>query len=263
MAGCSTDSEEAVFVFKGEHVKVPEFKSSYLTWLNSEGYGDSQKMRESFLFTWVIDEIMYDKGVQEGIEYLPDIAKKIEEYKKELIIKTMKKKIEEEVFSMSDEKIKNYYMEHKKDFLREKLYRLSAVRVKTKKKADKVMEMLKNGDFRIGILSARYSDDKNLASNNGDYGLFSDDIMDSVWRDSVINGDIGDALGPFRDSEGYYTILEISGFAYKRELSFKRAYHLIVKQMMESQDKEKWSEYRKKLIRNYGVKINLDKLNWE
>lgn len=256
------EDKNILFVLKGDVTTVAEFKNDYYNWTQTSGLSDDGEMRMSYLYSRLSDEILYDKGIKEGVEYLPQIADNIKQYKRELIIKTMKARVNSEIYSLDDEITKKYYVENKSRFMRDKLYRLTAVRVKKKDKADEVMSLLKKGES-VRVLSARYSDDKQLANNDGDWGLFSQDIMDESWKKAVVDGTLGSILGPFRDSEGYFTIMEISGFAYKRELSYNRAYPLIVKNIIGSKGKNKWVDYQNTMFRNYGVKINLDNLNWK
>ena len=147
-------------------------------------------------------------------------------------------------------------------FLREKLYRLYAVRVTNRKKADDIAQQLRNG-ANIKILSASLSDDEMLARNNGEFGLFSSDVMPDAWKDDVLAGLPGEILGPYLDSENFYTIIEIAGFAYKRHLSFNLAYPMIVEEMIAKYGSEKWDGYRDRMMTEYGAKINVENLRWE
>ncbi len=257
------EKNEPVFILKGEKVTVDQFKTRYTKWIHEKGYGDSSDMRKRFLYSWVTDEIMYNRGKMEGVEYLPEISEKVEKYKKSLIIESMKKRAWQNIYSLSEERIKKYYMENKNEFVRDKLFRIYALRVKDSRTAVKLQRMLEKGEGRIDMLSTRFSDDRQLANNNGDWGLFSSDVMDPAWKEEVLNARLGDILGPFRDAEGYHTLLEVSGFAYRRPLSFKRAYHLIVQKLIQQKGEERWNKYTTNLIHHFGAMINIEKLNWE
>lgn len=261
--GCHQYENDAIFTFKDEMVTTQEFKTRYSKWLNDSGFSDSMSMRKKFLYSTISDEVLYEKGIREGIEYLSENTDKIENFKKKLILEYMKKNLMSEIYGINENRLRAYYVENQEQFKRDKLYRLSAVRVKKKSLAKKIIKMTKSGKNSLGVLSARYSDDKNLAVMNGDWGLFSPDIMDPTWKNLVIKAKLGQLIGPIEDSEKYFTVLEITGFAYKRYLDFKKAYPLMVEVMIKDSGEEKWNLYQQEIVKNYGARVNLEKLNWE
>jgi len=256
------NDENIVYVFKGDVTPISEFKSRYQIWLRKNGMTDSPEMRKNFLYGELSDKLLYETGLKEGVEYIPEIKNKIDDYKKNIIIEHMKKRTHKEIYSIDDEMVRSYYLENKDLFLRDRLHRLYAVRVNNKKTAEEIGDQLRKGGS-IRLLSARFSTDENLSRNNGDWGLFSEDVMDELWKKDVLATLPGDILGPYLDSENYYTIIEIAGYAYKRHLSFNRAYPIIVEKLINTQSSEKWDNYRDMMIREYGAKINLENLNWE
>jgi peptidyl-prolyl cis-trans isomerase C len=268
ICGCKNqrNDEKVLFVFKGEKVLVSEFRHLYKRWLAQKNIDDSRETRESFMYNWIADEILHDKGVREGIEYLPEVALKLKEYKKQLIIEYMHKTVENDMYRLSEEDVRTYYHEHKSEFEREKLFRLTAVRLRDRVLADQIVSQIENGNssgMSLGMLSARYSDDEFLVDANGDWGLFSEDVMDPSWKNLVLNGKLGDLIGPVRDGDGFFCIIEISGYAYKRQLSYRRAYPLIIRKMVGKDGSRIMEEYRSTLIKHYGVKINTEYLSWE
>ena len=147
-------------------------------------------------------------------------------------------------------------------FFRDKLYRLYALRVSNKKIAEDIVSQLRKG-ASIKMLSARFSNDEALSRNNGDWGLFSEDVMDELWKNDVLSALPGEILGPYLDSDNFYTIIEIAGFAYKRQLSFNLAYPLIIEELIGLSGGEKWDRFRDVMIKEYGAKINIENLDWE
>lgn len=261
--GCnSTDDSSIIYVFKGEVTSVSDFKVRYNLWLRQSGLNDSGELRKSFLFNELSEKLLYENGIKEGVENIPEVRMKIEAFRKKTIIEFAKKRIKQEIYSIDDEAVRKFYSENKEMFLRDKLYRLYAVRVTGKKNAEEILEQLRNG-ANIRIISARYTNDEILARNNGDWGLFSEDVMDELWKKDIVAGLPGEIFGPYHDADNYYTIIEIAGFAYKRHLSFNLAYPLIIEHLINAQGSEKWDGYRDIMIKEYGAKINTENLNWE
>lgn len=260
---CSDLNDKGVvYVFKGEAVSVSDFKAKYTLWLRQNGLVDSEEMRGNYLFNELSELLLYETGLKEGIESIPEVKIKIDNFRKKTIIEYMKKKMRKEIYAIDNETVRAYYAENRDKFLRDKLYRLYAVRVSSKKSAEEIAEQLRKG-ASIRMLSTQFSKDEMLARNNGDWGLFSEEVMDELWKNDVLSGLPGEILGPYLDSDNFYTIIEIAGFAYKRHLSFNLAYPLIVEELVEEQGENKWDRYRDIMIKEYGAKINMESLNWE
>ena len=263
LLSCSNFKDDSVmYVFKGDVVSVSDFKLKYSLWLRQNNMTDSGEMRKNYLFRELSEKFLYEMGKSEGVGDIPEIKNKIEDFKRKTIVEYMNKRTKREVYAIDDEAVRQYYIENKDMFLRDKLYRLYAVRVTNRKKAEDIVQQLRNG-ANIRILSASLSDDDILARNNGDWGLFSDDVMGESWKDDVLASFPGEILGPYLDSENFYTIIEIAGFAYRRHLSFNLAYPLIVEEMTAKYGTEKWDKYRDRMMTEYGAKINIENLRWK
>ena len=254
--------DPVVYVFKGDVVSLSDFKLKYNLWLRQNNMPDTEEMRKNYLFRELSEKFLYEMGKSEGVGDIPEIKNKIEDFKRKTIVEYMNRKTKREIYAIDDEIVRQYYIENKDKFLRDKLYRLYAVRVNSKKNAEDIAQQLRNG-ASIRILSASLSDDEMLARNNGDWGLFSADVMGETWKDDVLASFPGEILGPYLDSENFYTIIEIAGFAYKRHLSFNLAYPLIVEELIAEYGTEKWDEYRDKMMTEYGAKINVGNLRWK
>ena len=258
----STENSSIAYVFKGEVISVADFKIRYNLWLRQNGLNDSGDLRKSFLFNELSEKLLYENGIKEGVENIPEVRMEIEAFRKKTIVKYTKKRIKQEIYSIDDEAVRTFYSENKDSFIRDKLYRLYAVRVDSKKKSEEILEQLRNG-ANIRMISARYSTDETLSRDNGDWGLYSEDVMDDLWKKDIVAGLPGEIFGPYHDADNYYTIIEIAGFAYKRHLSFNLAYPLIIEHLINAQGSEKWDKYRDIMIKEYGAKINTENLNWE
>jgi len=254
--------DSVVYVFKGDVVLVSDFKLKYNLWLRQNNMSDSEEMRKNYLFRELSEKFLYEMGKSEGVEDIPEIRNKIDDFKRKTIVEYMSRRTKHEVYAIDDGAVRQYYIENKDKFLRDKLYRLYAVRVSNKKKADDIAQQLRSG-ANIRILSASLSDDEILARNNGEWGLFSPDVMGESWKDDVLASFPGEILGPYLDSENFYTIIEIAGFAYKRHLTFNLAYPLIVEELIAKYGTEKWDEYRDRMMTEYGAKINVENLWWK
>lgn len=262
MACSRVEDRNIIYLFKGEATTLAEFRRDYENWLAQSGRADSRELRRGYLENRVMEELLYRKGMLEGVEYLPDVRERINDYRRRIVIEKTRDMVDRGLYPIDDEEIKNYYVEHRDEFVRDRLYRLYAVRTKKKERAVEAYDLLATQGASVRLLSARYSDDKRLADMNGDWGLFSEDVMDDNWREEVTGKRIGDIVGPVRDGENYWTVIEIAGFAYKREIPLERAYPLILRKLRERVGDEDRRAHREKLLREYGVRINENNLDW-
>ena len=263
LCACGKFKEDpVVYVFKGDVVSLSDFKLKYNLWLRQNNMADSEEMRKNYLFRELSEKFLYEMGKSEGVGEIPEIKNKIEDFKRKTIVEYMNKKTKREVYAIDDEAVRRYYMENKDKFLRDKLYRLYAVRVTNRKNAEDIAQQLRSGG-NIRMLSSTLSNDEILARNNGELGLFSPDVMDESWKNDVLASFPGEILGPYLDSGNFYTIIEIAGFAYKRHLSFNLAYPMIVEDLIAKYGTEKWEGYRDRMMTEYGAKINVENLRWE
>ena len=254
--------DSVVYVFKGDVVSVSDFKLKYNLWLRQNNMADSAEMRKNYLFREISEKFLYEMGKSEGVGDIPEIKNKIEDFKRKTIVEYMSRKTKREVYAIDDEIVRRYYIENKDKFLRDKLYRLYAVRVNSRKNAEDIVRQLRSGG-NIRMLSSTLSNDEILARNNGEWGLFSEDVMEEIWKKDVLASFPGEILGPYLDSENFYTIIEIAGFAYKRHLSFNLAYPMIVEDLVAEYGADKWDGYRDRMMTEYGAKINVENLRWE
>ena len=262
LLSCNRGSGHVLYTNRGNVTTQEQFRQRYEEWLTTTRLPDTLAMRKKFLYESLLDEALYAQGVHESVELVPDVKERLEEVKRTLIVRHMRKKMEKEFFAFSEDAEKKYYQEHPQEFVRKRLYRLFAVRSFDAHQASLIAEQLrKGGDIRL--LSSRYSDDKVLAANGGDWGLFSADTMDEQWKELVLHGSLGDLFGPVKDSDGYWTVIQILGYAYKRKLSFNRARPLIIRKMMSKQEFQEWDKRVKTFLRNSGIRVDEHYLKWE
>lgn len=260
--GNSAGEEHLLYTDRGMVTTVEEFRTEYREWLTMTRLSDSLDIRKKFLYETLLDRALYSRGTHESVELLPTIREQVKEFKKRLILKHMREKLRKEVFSFTEESEWKYYENHPDEFVRKKLFRLFALRLHSEKLAKRLAKKVRSGGD-IRFLANRYSDDRILELSNGDWGLFSTDVMDPLWRDSVSDGSLGEIFGPLKDSDGYWVVIQILGYAYKRKLSFERVRPIILKKMMTQDDYKAWDERLHELLTKSGIRVNEQYLNWE
>ncbi|MCK5807642.1 peptidylprolyl isomerase [bacterium] len=260
--GNNVGNEHLLYTNRGKMTTVETFRQEYRDWRVMMQLSDSREMRKKFLYERLLNSLLYSRGSHEGVELLPEISAQVKEFQKRLIIKHMSEKLHKEVFSFTEESEWKYYETHSDEFTRKRLFRLFALRIHNAQTAKRLAKEVKQGGD-IRLLSSRYNDDRMLAMNNGDWGLFSNDVMDPLWRETVANGSLGEVFGPLKDSDGYWVVIQIFGYAYKRKLSFERVRPIIIKKMMKKEGYQKWQTHVRELLTQSGIRVNEEYLNWE
>ena len=111
--------DSVVYVFKGDVVSVSDFKLKYNLWLRQNNMPDSEETRKNYLFRELSEKFLYEMGKSEGVGDIPEIKKKIEDFKRKTIVEYMNMKTKREIYAIDDEIVRQYYIENKDKFLRD------------------------------------------------------------------------------------------------------------------------------------------------
>ena len=139
--------------------------------------------------------------------------------KQDLIIQKYKENFDKNV-KISDEEIKKYYDEHKKDYYKDEV-KASHILISTvdkngnplsdakkkeaKKKAEEVLKKAKSG-VEFSELAKEYSDDPGSAANGGDLGYFTKGQMVKPFEDAAFSLKPGEISGLVESDYGYHII---------------------------------------------------------
>ena len=137
----------------------------------------------------------------------------------DLIIQKYKENFDKNV-KISDEEIKKYYDEHKKDYYKDEV-KASHILISTvdkngnplsdakkkeaKKKAEEVLKKAKSG-VEFSELAKEYSDDPGSAANGGDLGYFTKGQMVKPFEDAAFSLKPGEISGLVESDYGYHII---------------------------------------------------------
>lgn len=174
-----------------------------------------------------------DKSFEElkkDIDADKDYKKKLEEMgvddtylrsqqEQDLILQKYKENFDKSV-KITDEEMKKYYEEHKKDYYKDEV-KASHILISTvddngkevseakkkeaKKKAEEVLKKAKSGE-EFSELAKEYSDDKGSASQGGDLGYISKGQMVKPFEDAAFSLKPGEISGLVETEYGYHII---------------------------------------------------------
>ncbi len=226
--GCSSkiNDNDIVATVNGNNITVKQFKSTLALYKES-----LESMYGSTIWETTVEEV--DKSFDElkkNIDADKDYKKKLEDMgiddkylrsqqEQDLIIQKYKENFDKNL-KISDEEMKKYYEEHKKDYYKDEV-KASHILISTvddngkelseakkkeaKKKAEEVLKKAKSGE-EFSELAKEYSDDKGSAANGGDLGYFTKGQMVKPFEEAAFSLKSGEISGLVESEYGYHII---------------------------------------------------------
>lgn len=175
----------------------------------------------------------------------------------DLTIQKYKENFDKNV-KITDEEMKKYYEEHKKDYYKDEV-KASHILISTvddngkplseakkkeaKKKAEEVLKKAKSGE-EFSELAKEYSDDPGSAANGGDLGYFTKGQMVQPFEEAAFSLKPGEISGLVESEYGYHIIKVYDKI--DKQLSFDEVKDQIKKTLMEDKYMENIESISKK-----------------
>lgn len=168
----------------------------------------SAEGKKELLDSMIVREVILEKAKKEGIDKSKEVAERLDDLRKRLIVETyLKKKVEADA-QISDAELKNFYEQNKQKFKTGEQVRASHILVKTEKEANDILEQLKKG-ASFEDMAKKYSTDS-TAAKGGDLGWFSRGAMVPEFDKAVFSLKEGEQSGIVKTQFGYH-IIKVTG----------------------------------------------------
>lgn len=201
------DKEITSVYFERQLAELPESIREF----SSRGEG-----KRAALDGLVNREILYAQALKKHVDDDAELTRKLDDLKKELIIKAYLQKEIAGKISVDDREIENFYNQNPDEYRHREEIRISQIVVPDQAKAAEIMEKLSiKRDF--GELAANHSTDKASAAHKGDVGWFTMKKLPPEIRDSVFKLSAGEVSKPFKMGESF----EIYKVTDRRSTSFE------------------------------------------
>ena len=185
---------------------LPEEARSALTLSEEKGYLDR----------WIATELLYEAAVASGMRVTPEIATRLEQFKKDLVSDRLVQKVIRENAVVTEEEARAYYEEHIDEYTRE--LRVSHILVNSPEEAEKVRELLQNRTFNW--VESRHSIDRHTG-RGGDLGFLSKGNMIPEFETVVFKMEVGEVSGVIESELGYHFLKITDAREARNKLAFE------------------------------------------
>jgi len=217
----------------------------------------SPEGKKELLDSMVVREIILEQAKKDGVDKSKDVADRLEDLRKRLIVETyLKKKVEQEA-QISDAELQKFYDENKDKFKTGEQVKASHILVKTEKEAQDILAQLKSGE-NFENLAKKYSTDS-TAAKGGDLGWFSKGAMVPEFDKVVFGLKEGGLSGIVKTQFGFH-IIKVTGVRSAGIRSFDEVKEQIKTTLLPAKQQEIFQKMKEDLKKNAKVTINEDVL---
>ncbi len=164
--------------------------------------------KKELLDTMIIREIMLQQAQKDGLDKSQEVADKLEELKKRVIVEAfLKKKVEAET-NIADADLRKFYDQNKDKFKTGEQVRASHILVKSEKEAQDIQAQIKKGG-NFEELAKKNSIDA-AGAKGGDLGWFGKGSMIPEFEKVVFGMKEGEISGIVKTKFGYH-IIKLTG----------------------------------------------------
>ncbi len=253
-------TSQVLATFDHETITVEDYKEALKTlpvqlqWAVSQ----NKELRARFLDNLVTKRMLIKTAQKSGIKEDPEMKRKIEEFKNELILdKYLKSKLGN--IKVNDDEAKAYYEKHKDEFTTPKEVRARHILVKTQKEAEKIYQELKKGaDF--AQLAKKYSIDKASAQKGGELGFFTQGDMVKAFSQVAFSLKPGEISKPVKTPFGYH-IIQVEEVKPPHQKSFKEVKEEIKKKLLQEKQQAAFDKLVAQIKKQWKVETYPERLD--
>lgn len=235
--------------YSREMKNLPEYLKSMAT---------TPQGRKEMLDTMVIRELILQQASKEGLDKGPELAEKLEDLKKRLIVESYLKKRVETDAKVSDDDLKKFYEQNKDKFKTGEQVKASHILVKTEKEAKDILAQIKAG-AKFEELAKKHSVDTS-AAQGGDLGWFSKGSMVPAFENAALALKEGQVSDVVKTDFGYH-IIKLTGKRPAGIRPFEEVKDQIKAAIMPSKQQEIFQKIKEELKKDAKINIKEDVLN--
>lgn len=217
----------------------------------------SAEGKKELLDSMIVREIILAQAKKDGVDKSKEVADRLDDLRKRLIVETyLKKKVEQDA-KVSDEEMKKFYDQNLDKFKSGEQVRASHILVKTEPEAQDVMSQLKKG-ASFEELAKKYSKDSS-AAKGGDLGWFSKGAMVPEFDKAVFGLKEGQLSGIVKTQFGFH-IIKLTGKRPAGVRPFDEAKEQIKANLLPAKQQEVFQKMKEDLKKDAKISIKEDVL---
>lgn len=206
LSGCSK-KEPIVAEIDDEPITLEEFKIGYLNVIKKPDVFDSESLREQFLDEFIRNRLIAQEAYRMKLDTNERIEYKVNAYHDKMLREQHYNAIIKPQISVTEFDVEEIYL-----FSQEER-RVSNLFFKTKREADSVYTLLKQGTKFNDVAAQIYSDEK-MKKSGGDLGWVNWDQMDYDMAQAAFRQVVDSISAPIKSSFGYH-IIKVTDFKRK------------------------------------------------
>jgi parvulin-like peptidyl-prolyl isomerase len=211
------------------------------------------RSKEEILDNWIDRKIVDQEALSRHYEMKADLGNIVNRYKNQLLKNTFIKRVIAPQVTISEEALKDYYLNHQKKFTRSDSFKIQQITVKTLDKAQDILDNLQKGaDF--SWLAKRWSVDTS-AENGGEMGWLTESDMPKPVKEIVVTLKPGD-VSPIIEIGSLYSIIRLQGRKEGEVEEFDKVKDAVYRACFEDQLNTILNKYVSQLKKDSEIKIN-------
>lgn len=213
--------------------------------------------KKEMLDTMVVRELIMQQAKKDGIDKSPEVAAKLEDLKKRVIVEAFLKKKVEESANISDAEMQDFYNKNKDKFQTGPQIRASHILVKSEAEAQDIQKQLKAG-ASFEELAKKHSVD-GAAAKGGDLGWFGQGSMVPEFEKVAFGLKEGETSGIVKTQFGYH-IIKQTGKRPAGARSFEEVKDQIKAAMVPERQQQTFKKLKDDLKKEAKINVHEDAL---
>jgi hypothetical protein len=180
----------------------PLYRSDLDAYLPTDETGAlTAEERKTYFERWIATQLLYEEAERSGIGESPEVLRKIDQYKKDLVADRLVDDILKERALVTNQEVMAYYRAHQDEYNLE--VRVSHILTDSREDAEEVLEMLRSRPF--SWVARKMSVDRHTGAG-GDLGYLSKGNMLPEFESVVFRMKVGEISDVIESEFGYHIV---------------------------------------------------------
>jgi peptidyl-prolyl cis-trans isomerase C len=240
-------SPEVLALVNGEEITELDIKAEVAVMHGPHGDMMMEPRHKKDILKRVIEKKLAEQAAgKEGLTDSPEIEARVKQYRNQLLLDELRKKILSREVEVTEQEMREYYKEHPDLFGRQKMIRARQIVMKDRETAEKVLSQLQADPSRFEELAREYSEDIRTKERGGDMGhvrrhMYPPELDDVLF--SLEENEISEVI----DMHDSFYILKVYEKEKPEEDEFERYKDQVRRRVEGTRKHQMWLDYMKGL----------------